>query len=439
EVARDLCQRTASKAMIGGTITQLGSSFVIAGEATNCRTGDTLDKLQVQASSKDDVVRALGSGAQKLRRDLGESLASIEKYDAPIQGATTRSLDALKSYSLGMATRRRQGDGPSLPFFRKAIEQDPDFALAHARLSTVLGNLGELEASVVEIKRAYELKDRVSEPERLYIEARYAGTVENSITKTIDTYQVWIQTYPKDFIPHTNLANAYAQRSDYQRAVDEFKIAIALAPDEPLPYGSLASAYVNLGNLDEAHRTIEAAIAHGMDSATVRAQLYVIACYKQDDADMARQVDASRKFADRFRMLPTEAVVATSRGQMTRARELATQYETESIAKTGLKGGAAGLWVGVAQVSARFGDRTAALAELHKSLALDRGINMLIAASATLMQLGDTADARKMLDEARRALPATPGPEVERTFTLLSVLIRVRGGDKNAIESIPPP
>src|SRR5581483_6618500 len=181
DVARDLCQRTASKAMIGGTISQLGSSYVLSLDATNCRTGDAIDKQQVQAASKDEVLRALGSAAEKLRRGLGESLASIEKYDAPIQEATTRSLDALKSYSAGIVTRRQRGDLASLPFFRKAVEQDPDFALAHARVSTVLNNLGEFQSSVDEIKKAYALKDRVSEPERLYIVARYASIVENSV------------------------------------------------------------------------------------------------------------------------------------------------------------------------------------------------------------------------------------------------------------------
>src|SRR5262249_4043940 len=189
EVARDVCQRTASKAMIGGSIAQLGASYVISVDATNCRSGDTIEKTQVQAARKDDVLASLGAAAGRLRRNLGESLQSIGKYDAPIQDATTASLDALKSYSVGMATRRRQGDAASMPFFRKAIEQDPNFALAHARLSTVYGNLGEQLASRDEITKAYGMRDRVSEPERLYIIARYASTVEGSTQKAIEAYE----------------------------------------------------------------------------------------------------------------------------------------------------------------------------------------------------------------------------------------------------------
>src|SRR5439155_1085776 len=150
--------------------------------------------------------RQLRQAPGQLRRKLGESLASMEKYDAPIQGATTASLDGLKSYSLALSTRRRQGDSASLPLLRKALEQDPDFALAHARLSTVYGNLGEASRSREEITRAYAARDRVSEPERLYITARYAQTVEGSTQKSIEAYVVWTQTYPNDFVPHSNLA-----------------------------------------------------------------------------------------------------------------------------------------------------------------------------------------------------------------------------------------
>jgi tetratricopeptide (TPR) repeat protein len=439
DVARDLCQRVGSKAMIAGSISQLGRSYVISLDATNCRTGDTIDKRQVQAPSQEEVLKSLASVAGQLRRGLGESLASIEKYDAPIQNATTKSLDALKSYSLGLVTRRRQGDAPSLPFFRTAIEQDPDFALAHARLSTVLNNLGEVQPSIDEIRKAYDLKDRVSEPERLYIIARYGTTVENSLAKTIDTYQVWIQTYPNDYVPHTNLGNAYLQRSEYEKAIDELQTAIRLAPDEPLSYTNLANSYIGLGKLEEARKTLDTAIAHGMDSTAFRTQLYVISCLKKDDADMARQLEAARRFPDSFRTLTAQAGVALYRGQLARARELTAQYESESIAKAGLMASAANLWAEVAQVSAEVGDNAAARTGIQKSLALDRSTNTLIAGAGTLALAGDAAGARKMLDDARRALPAGASPQLEHIFRTIDATIRIRGGDRSAIDAIPPP
>src|SRR5262249_22185160 len=155
--------------------------------------------------------------AQKLRRSLGESLASIDKYDAPVQDATTASLDALKSYSLALATRRRQGDVASVPFFRQAIEQDANFAIAHARLGTVYSNIGEAALAREEIAKAYAMRERVSEPERLYITAVHARAIEGSVGKTIETYQLWTATYPKDFVPRVNLAVAYGARKDYEK------------------------------------------------------------------------------------------------------------------------------------------------------------------------------------------------------------------------------
>ena len=439
DVARDLCQRTASKAMIAGTISQLGSSYVILLDATNCRTGDTIDKQQVQASSKDDVLRALGSAAQKLRGGLGESLASIERYDAPIQDATTKSLDALKAYSAALVTRRQRSDFASLPFFRKAVEQDPDFALAHARISTVLNNLGEFQASIDEIKKAYALKDRVSEPERLYITARYQGLVENSSSKSIDTYLLWIQTYPKDYVPHVNVASLYDNRGEFEKAVDEYHKAIALAPDEPLPYGNLAQSYISLGRLDDARRVIDESLARGMDSVAVRSELYVLACLKDDDASMAAQVEATRRFSDGFRVLGAEATVAQFRGEMTRARELAQQLETEVTSRAGLRGGTALLWSNLAEFSAQVGQTDRALAEMRHSLELDRNVNTVANAAITALFAGDLPLARQMIDEARRDVPPSTSEEIERSFKTLEAMYRVRSGDKSAIQDIPPP
>jgi Flp pilus assembly protein TadD/predicted Ser/Thr protein kinase len=302
EVARDLCQRTASKAMIAGAISRLGKSYVISLDASNCLTGDTIEKRQVQAENQESVLKALGTAAEELRRGLGESLASIGQYDAPVRDATTGSLEALKSYSTGMATRRREGDQAALPLLRKAVEQDPEFALAHARLSTVLSNLGEDAASREHITKAFALKDRVSEPERLYITARYYSIAEPSVQKTIETYQIWNQTYPNDFVPHSNLASAYEQRGEHDKAIEEFRAAIALAPDELVPRGNLASAYLNLGKVEDSRKTLEDSVAHGVDGVGIRSQLYVLAFLRHDDAGMARQLEASRRFADGYRM-----------------------------------------------------------------------------------------------------------------------------------------
>ena len=440
DVARDLCQRTASKAMIGGSISQLGSSYVITLDATNCRSGDTIGKTQVQASSKDDVLRALGSAVDKLRSGLGESLASIGKYDAPVENATTKSLDALKAYSAGMVARRQRGDVASLPFFRKAVELDPDFAIAHARLGTVLNNLNEFQSSLEETKKAYAMRDRVSEPERLYITARYDTTVENNLQKTIDAYQLWIQTYPKDYTPHVNLASAYDNHGELEKAVDEYRIALALAPDEPLPYDNLSQTYIRLGRLDDSRKTLEEALKHGLDSAAIRTNLYVIACLQHDEADMAKQVEAARRFPEGFRVLQQQTFVASSRGQAKQMRDFARQFEAETAARSGLKGAAANVWSNVAPFSAQIGQKTEARAEIRHALELDRNISTVANGAVTQILLGDLPEARRLIDELRRDVTMdVMSDDFKKGFALLEAFYRLRGGDKSAVADIPPP
>jgi len=436
DIARDLCQRTASKAMIGGAISQLGTSYVISLDTTNCRTGDTIEKTQIQAASKDQVLKALGDAAAQLRRKLGESLASMEKYDAPIQGATTGSLDALKSYSLAMITRRKQGDNASVPLFRQALELDPDFAIAHARLSTVYGNLGELSRSREEIVKAYALRGRVSEPERLYITARYAQTVEGSAQQTIDTYVVWTQTYPNDFVPHSNLAGMYANRGDYEKAISEYRNAIRLAPDEPLPYGNLAGNYTQLRKFDEARAVLDDALARGMDSYSIHSGLYTVAFLRNDPAEMARQVEAARRFPDGFQILPNEATSAMYYGQLMLAKELIAQYASELASRTGLKGASATAWSNLAQVSALYGDAASTRASARTALDMERNVATQLNAAFALAIIGDVAQARALVG-AVTGMPEAATEDAQRGLKLIAGVIAWRSGGGTG--AMPPP
>src|SRR5262245_17465821 len=438
EIARDMCERTASKAMITGAISQLGTSYVISLNASNCRNGDTLEKAQVQASGKDDVLKALGSAVDQLRRGLGESLASIEKYDAPIQGATTASLDALKSYSLGMSTRRRQGDAASLPFFKKAVEQDSEFALAHARLGTVYANLGEQVQARTHTSKAYELKDRVSEPERLYITARYFSTVEVSTPKAIDAYEVWIQTYPKDFVPHSNVAGLYEGRGEHEKAAQEYRTAISLAPDEPLPYSNLAGVFNSMEKPDEARKTLEGAIARGVEYTTFHSDLYTLAFFRHDEAEMARQVEAARRFPDGFRIVTAQISIALYSGQLARARDLAQEYAQESVSKTGLKGSAAQVWTNGGQSAAAYGDAAVARASIKSSFDLERNLGTLLQNAYCLAILGDAAGAQTLSAEASK-LPGASNEEVQRGFAFINALTRLKKNDLGGFDAMPAP
>jgi len=436
DVARDLCQRTASKAMVAGSISQLGSSYVISLDVTNCRTGDTIEKAQVQAPSKDDVLKALGTAAQNLRRNLGESLSSIERYDAPVQGATTASLEALKSYSLALATRRQQGDAASVPFFRKAIEQDPNFALAHARLGTIYSNLGESALAREEISKAYAMRERVSEPERLYITAVHARSIEGSVAKTIEAYQLWTATYPKDYVPRVNLAVAYSARGDYEKAAEELRTAISLAPDEPLSYSNLAGAYDQLGRIDEARATLNEALKRGLDSVGFREQLYTWAFHRHDAADMAAQVEAARRLTNGFGMLQAQVNIALFQGQLMLAKELTAQYESEVTSRTGLRESAASLWSSVAQVAAIYGDAAAARAATRSALNIERGGAVLLNTATALAVVGDIAQARAQLDEAAKT-PEASTDDAQHALNQLAGIIKWRSG--GGIDGVLPP
>ncbi len=437
-IGREICERTSSTAMIAGAISQLGQSYVISLDTSNCHTGETIEKQQIQASSKDDVLKSLGSAVEKLRRGLGESLASLERYHARVEEATTPSLDALKAYSQGLATRRREGDGASLQFLNKAIELDPDFGIAHARLGTVYGNIGEQGKSREHATKAYALRNRVSEPERLYITARYYQTVEGDEQKTIDTYVMWIQTYPKDFVPHSNVASLYSNRGEYDKAAAEFRTAVSLAPDEPLPYSNLAGVYISQNKPDDARRTLDEAIARGIDSVSFRSELYSLAFFRHDDAEMARQLEAGKRLSDGWRMTNARMSIASYQGQLGLLKELAAQFASDSQSKTGLKGGAAGVWSQVAQTAAVAGDVASARAAVRASLELDREFGTLVGNAFVAVVCGDTAVARTLLDEASTK-PIAASADSQRGIKLIDAMIRRRMGDAHATDGLAPP
>ena len=205
EVTREVCQRTGSKAMLTGSIAGLGSQYVIGLKAVNCNTGDVLAEAQEQAAGKEAVLKALDAAAVSLRGKLGESLSSVQKYATPVEEATTPSLEALKAYSLGRKTRFAKGDTAALPFFKRAVELDPNFAMAYRAMAVVYGNLNEVGRAAENARKAYELREKVSERERFYIEANYYWYATGELEKAAQTYELWQQTYPRDYVPYANL------------------------------------------------------------------------------------------------------------------------------------------------------------------------------------------------------------------------------------------
>jgi serine/threonine protein kinase/Flp pilus assembly protein TadD len=318
EIGRELCQRAGARALLGGAIAMLGSSYVITLNAQDCVDGDVLAEAQAQAGSKEDVLNALGAAVSNFREKLGESLPSIRRYDARIEEATTRSLEALKAYSQGIRTRRASGNFDSVPFFRRAIELDPEFALAYARLGTVYGNIGQSDEARKMTAKAYELRQRVSEAERLYIEARYYSIVEPDTQKALDVYRVWLGAYPNDYTALTNSALLLKQRGDSAAALANQEAAVRVAPGEPLAWGNLSSTYMEMGRYDDARRTLESALAL-QDASSFHANLFVIGVLTGDRALADAQVAATEGKRDDVDMLTVRIVAAAYQGRMKEA------------------------------------------------------------------------------------------------------------------------
>jgi eukaryotic-like serine/threonine-protein kinase len=331
EIGREVCQRADAKALLGGTIAMLGSSYVITLNAQDCVDGDVLAEEQAQAASKEQVLNALGEAVSQFRERLGESLASIQRYDAKIEEATTRSLEALKAYSMGIRTRRMTGDFDSVPFFRRALELDPEFALAYARLGTVYSNLNQPEEARKMTARAYELRQKVSEVERHYIEARYYSLVEPDTQKALDVYRVWLAAFPNDYTALINSALLHKQQGDRAEAVRKLELATQVAPDQPLGWTNLGQTYFELGEYDNATRVLNNALKL-QDSTSSRVGLYQIAIFTGDTKLADEQVAAARGRRDEVEMVAIRMFGAAYRGRFKEAAELAIEYQNRMAA-----------------------------------------------------------------------------------------------------------
>ena len=331
DVGREVCQRAGAKALLGGTIAMLGSSYVITLNAQDCVRGSVFAEEQGQAPSKEAVLAVMGDAVSRFREKLGESLGSIQRYDTKVEEATTRSLEALKAYSQGLRTRRTNGDFDSVPFFRRAIDLDPEFALAYARLGTVYSNLSQPDEARKMTARAYELRHKVSEAERYYIEARYFTTVQPDVEKALDVYRVWLATYPNDYTALVNSALLHKQQGDRVEAIRKLELSIQAAPDQPLGFVNLGQTYFEVGDYDNAKRVLNTALKL-QDSTGSRIGLYQIAIFTGDIKLAEEQVAAVRGRRDEVDMTAIRMYAAAYRGRFTEAAELAIEFQNRMAA-----------------------------------------------------------------------------------------------------------
>jgi eukaryotic-like serine/threonine-protein kinase len=403
-LAREVCQRQGVKAMLTGEIALLGTHYVITLNGVNCHSGESLAREQIEVNSKEQVLNGLGTAATAIRRKLGESLASVEKYNAPIEQATTPSLEALKAFALGMEQRAKGAEAQSVPFFKRAIELDPNFGLAHATLGTVYSNLGERQLSIAHTKRAFELRDRVSEFEKLYISSHYYWLVTGELDKAIEIFELARQTYPREMTAPNNLGVIYDSTGQYEKAVPEAREAILRGPNEPFGYDNLAVAYLGLNRFDDAKATCEQEIAKGLAVEAPRCFLYQLAFVQGDTAVMQREAAWAIGKRGEELSLRIQALAEASLGKLQISRDL-FRRSAEASERQGLKEGAAATAAIESLVDAHFGNYTRTRTEATAALSVAHSQFALVLAAQALALAGDFRRSQAVADDLAARFP----------------------------------
>ena len=404
DLARQICQRESIKAVLNGSIATLGSQYVVGVDAVNCQTGDTLAREQVEVDKKEQVLGAVGKAASSLRGKLGESLASIKKFDAPIE-ATTSSLEALKAFSFGEAERDKGSEYTAIPFYKHALELDPNFAVAYARLGQVYTNTGQSALGIENTKQAFERRERASEPEKLYISTHYYENVTGEWDKAIEAYQLWKRTYPRDSIPSNNLAVGYnGYLGKFDQGLAEAQETMRLDPNSAFSYGVLGGSYFGLNRFAEAKAVREKQLALKLDGMGDHRDLYVLAFLESDTSGMQREADWAKGKTNEFEMLETVSEAAAFSGKLQKARET-YQQAIESARRGKFEENAAGITARQATTEALVGNDTQVRAGVLAALALDRSQATLFFAGLAQAMSGDARQATAIADELGRRFP----------------------------------
>jgi eukaryotic-like serine/threonine-protein kinase len=404
EVARELCQRAGSKVYIAGSIGSLGTEYVLGLKAVNCRSGDTLAEEQVTAASKENVLDTLGEAASKLRGELGESLATVQKLDVPLAEATTSSLEALQAYSLGLKAYTEKGPAAALPYYQRAIELDPNFAMGYNAVGDDYFSLGELGRASEYDTKAFQLREHASEREKLSIAADYYQSVTGELDKAAQTYQESLESYPRDFRAYGNLGLVYSDQGQYEKAKEVARQAVRLAPDTD-NYSNLANYTLALQRFDEARQSIHEAQARRLDNVTLRNALYALAFLGVDSAAMAEQQQwYAGKPEENFGLALASDTEAYA-GHVGKARELTKRAVDSAIRADSKETGA--IWqTNAALQQAAYGNAAEArrsAAEALKLAPASQGVEN--EAALAFAMAGDTARAESLAQDLGKRYP----------------------------------
>jgi eukaryotic-like serine/threonine-protein kinase len=405
EITREVCVRTGSKAMVTGSIASLGSQYVIGLKALNCDTGEILAEAQQQAEKKEAVLDALDGAAVSLRGKLGESLSSVQKYTTTLSKATTPSLDALKAYSQGQKIRHTQGDTAALPFLKRAVELDPNFANPYATISSIYCNLNEESRAAEFGRKAYELREKTSELERFGIETNYYECVTGELDKAMQVMELWRQNYPRILDPCIDPSAVSASLGNHQRALELCLELPAAGPKSAFYFANLASAYMNLNQLDEAKAVYKRAEEYQVKNEILLEGQYLTAFLRGDDEHMTRLAStAMGKPGVEDLLLALQADTAGWYGKLKKARDL-TQQAMDSARNNDAKETAAVYQAMAALREVESGNRERARADAVAALKLAPNQYVQVMAAFSLARAGDTAEAEKVADELAKTFP----------------------------------
>lgn len=421
DLTRELCQRNGGEAVLDGWIAKLGTQYVLGVRAVNCRTGDHISDLQTTAAGKEQVLKAVGDITRQMRAKLGESLSTLQKFDTPIEEATTPSLEALQAYSIGREMMVQKDDAAScVPFFQRAIRIDPAFAVAYAALGNAYSNLDETGLAADNIRKAYQLRAHVSEHERLYIESHYYQFVTGDLVKASQSYETWAAIFPNDEAPRTNLATIDSDLGKFDRSLELAKEAVHIASHDGQTYANLVNAYISLNKPDEAKTVAEQAQSENLDSSILRLYLYDAAYLKQNSDEMQKQLSwASGEPGVEDQFLDDQANDLAAAGELARAREM-TDRATEAAKRADEKETAALYELDEAQREAAFGNDAEARRAADAALVLARDRDAEYGAAVAFALSGAGERAQSLAEQLDKNYP-------DDTFVQYLYLPTIRG------------
>ena len=431
-VMQDVCQRTGSKAMVTGSIGSLGSQYVVGLKAVNCSTGGLLAEVQERAAGKESVLEALDDAAVSLRSKLGESLSSVQKYATPLEEATTPSLEALRAYSLGRKTWYAKGPTAALPFFKLAVELDPNFAMPYIAMSNAYGELGETGRGAENARKAYELREKVSGRERFSIEAGYYLNVTGELERAAQAYELWQQAYPRDHVPYESLPFISGSLGHYEKALEESEEILRRSPNNQANYGNVGAALINLNRLDEAEAVYKQAEERKLEGE--QSGLYSLAFLKGDAAQMARAAAAAMgKPGIEDVVLAAQADTEAWHGRLKNAREL-TRQAMDSAEHNDAKETAAAYQAAAALREVESGNPKQARDDADEAVKLAPNRDVREMAAVALARAGDAAGAEKLAAALDTTFPLDTLVQRYWLPTIRAAIVLQRRDPNRAIE-----